>query len=139
MRAEREHVVEEQDRQEEKLRKSLIDWIQAIANMVALRDSYTAGHEARMAHLAAAIAQELGFDAERIAGIKLASLIYDVGKIKVTAEILNKPGRLSALEFELITLHPQSGCDVLKDIEFPWPIARMVFGHHERVDGGGYP
>lgn len=139
MRAERDRVVEEQDRQEEKLRKSLIDSIQAIANMVELRDPYTAGHEARVAHLAAAIAQELGLDEERIEGIKLASLIHDVGKIKVPSEILNKPGRLSALEFELIKLHPQSGYDVLKDIQFPWPIARMVYEHHERVDGSGYP
>lgn len=139
MRAERDRIVEEQDRQEEKLRQSLIDSIQAIANMVELRDPYTAGHEKRVADLAAAIAQELGLEENRIEGLKLAALIHDVGKIKVPAEILNKPRRLSALEFELIKLHPQSGYDVLKGIQFPWPIARMVHEHHERVDGSGYP
>jgi PAS domain S-box-containing protein/putative nucleotidyltransferase with HDIG domain len=139
MRAERDRIAQEQDRQEEKLRQSLIDSIQAIANMVELRDPYTAGHESRVANLAAAIAQELGLDEERIEGVKLAALIHDVGKIKVPAEILNKPGRLSPLEFELIKLHPQSGYDVLKDIRFPWPIARMVHEHHERMDGSGYP
>lgn len=139
MRAERDRIARDQDRQEAKLRQSLIDSIQAIANLVELRDPSTAGHEARVAHLAAAIAQELGLDEERIEGLKLAALIHDVGKIKVPSEILNKPGRLSPLEFELIKLHSQSGYDVLKDITFPWPIARMVYEHHERVDGSGYP
>ncbi|MGV3740848.1 MAG: HD domain-containing phosphohydrolase [Burkholderiaceae bacterium] len=139
MRAERDRIAQAQDRHEEKLRKSLVDSIQAIANMVELRDPYTAGHEARVAQLAAAIAEEMGLDEDRIEGIKLAALIHDVGKIKVPAEILNKPGRLSPIEFELIKLHPQSGYDVLKDIQFPWPISRIVYQHHERIDGSGYP
>ncbi|MDQ9169754.1 PAS domain S-box protein [Oxalobacteraceae bacterium R-40] len=139
LQTERNRIVHEHSRQAEQLHQSLIDSIQAIATMVELRDPYTAGHEARVANLAAAIAHELGLDRERIEGIKLASLIHDVGKIKVPAEILNKPGRLSAIEFELIKLHPQSGYEVLKDIQFPWPIARIVYEHHERVDGTGYP
>jgi PAS domain S-box-containing protein/putative nucleotidyltransferase with HDIG domain len=139
MRAERNRIAQEHAMQKELLQQNLIDSIGAIANMVEMRDPYTAGHESRVADLAVAIAHELGLDEHRIEGIKLAALIHDVGKIKVPAEILNKPGRLSPLEFSLIKLHPQSGYDILKDIQFPWPIARMVYEHHERLDGSGYP
>ena len=113
--------------------------IQAIAAMVEMRDPYTAGHQRRVAQLAAAIAVEMGLPEEQVRGIHLAGTIHDLGKIQTPAEILSKPGKLSASEFSLIKDHPQNGYEILKDIEFPWPIAQMVWQHHEKLDGSGYP
>lgn len=124
---------------EKKLRNSLFDSITALAAMVELRDPYTAGHQRRVAQLAVAIARELGMTPDRIEGIHLASVVHDVGKIRVPAEILSKPGRLSALEFGIIKEHPQNGYEILRTIDFPWPIASIVLQHHERLDGSGYP
>ncbi len=104
-----------------------------------MRDPYTAGHQRRVAQLAAAIATEMGLPPERIHGIRLAGTVHDVGKIGVPAEILSKPGVLTGVEFNLIKLHPTVGYEILKDVEFPWPIAQMVRSHHERLDGSGYP
>jgi len=129
------------DRKEidERMRKSLVATIQAIAVIVETRDPYTAGHQRRVADLARAIATELKLSANRIDGIRMASSIHDLGKISVPAEILSNPKKLSVLEFSLIKIHAQSGYDILKDIEFPWPVARMIREHHERMDGTGYP
>lgn len=129
------------DRKEsiEKLRRTLEATVQAMAVTVESRDPYTAGHQRRVADLARAIALEMNFSADRIDGIMTAALVHDLGKICVPAEILSKPTGLTNLEFELIKTHPQAGCDILKDIEFPWPIARMILEHHERMDGSGYP
>lgn len=124
---------------EKKLRASLLDSIMALAATVELRDPYTAGHQRRVAQLAVAIAGELQLPAEQVEGIHLASVVHDVGKIRVPAEILSKPGRLSALEFDIIKEHPGNGYEILKSIDFPWPIAQMVLQHHERLDGSGYP
>ena len=124
---------------EEKLYRGLEDAIQAIAATVEMRDPYTAGHQRQVAQLAAAIAAELGLPPERIHGIRLAGTVHDVGKVGVPAEILSKPGRLSTIEFDLIKQHPAIGYEILKDVEFPWPIAHMVRHHHERLDGSGYP
>jgi len=123
----------------ERLRKALGATVQAIATVVETRDPYTAGHQKKVADLARAIATEMNLDRERIDGIRMASMIHDIGKISVPAEILSKPTKLTDLEFSLIKIHAQSGYDILKDIEFPWPIARMVLEHHERTDGSGYP
>ncbi|MBI4939011.1 MAG: PAS domain S-box protein [Nitrosomonadales bacterium] len=130
---------QEQQRSAEDVHKGLEGTVQAIASMVEMRDPYTAGHQRRVAQLASAIAVELGLAEERVRGIHLAGTIHDLGKIQTPAEILSKPGRLSATEFSLIKIHPQNGYDILKDIAFPWPIAQMVWQHHEKLDGSGYP
>ena len=129
------------DRKEsfEKLRKALGATVHAIAVVVETRDPYTAGHQRRVADLARAIATEMGLTTDQIDGVRMAGVIHDLGKISVPAEILSKPTKLTNLEFRLIKTHAQSGYDILKNIEFPWPIARMVLEHHERMDGSGYP
>lgn len=130
---------QEQQRNAEKLRKGLEDTVLAISAMVEMRDPYTAGHEQRVAELAAAIATEMGLPADRVYGIHLAGSIHDLGKIQVPAEILSKPGRLNEVEYRLVKQHPQIGYEILKNIEFPCPVAQMVLQHHERLDGSGYP
>ena len=123
----------------EKLRKALSGTIQAMALTVETRDAYTAGHQRRVTNLARAIAQEMGLSEDQVDGIRMAGVIHDLGKISVPAEILSKPGKLSALEFSLIKTHPQTGYDILKGIDFQWPISTIVLQHHERLDGSGYP
>jgi putative nucleotidyltransferase with HDIG domain len=121
------------------LRQNLEQSIQTIAATVEARDPYTAGHQKRVAELATAIAQEMGLPEEQINGIHLAATIHDLGKIRVPAEILSKPGILNAVEFQLIQMHPQEGYDILKEVKFPWPIANIILQHHEKLDGSGYP
>ena len=121
------------------LQSTLLDFVAVLGATVEMRDPYTAGHQRRVAHLARAIAQELAWPAHQIQGLHLASVVHDFGKIKVPAEILSKPGRLTALEFALIQEHAANGYDILKSIQFPWPIADAVHQHHERLDGSGYP
>lgn len=124
---------------EKKLRVSMLESITALAAIVEMRDPYTAGHQRRVAELAVAIAQALQLADDRVEGVHLASVVHDVGKIRVPAEILSKPGRLTAIEFALIKEHSQNGYEILKTIAFPWPIAQIVLQHHERLDGSGYP
>ncbi|MBK9160084.1 MAG: response regulator [Nitrosomonadales bacterium] len=124
---------------EKRLRGSLLSSIEALASMVEFRDPYTAGHQRRVATLADEIAKGMGLDPNQTEGIKLAAIVHDVGKIQVPAEILSMPRRLSELEFGLIKTHSQIGYDILKSIDFPWPIAQIVWQHHERMDGTGYP
>jgi HD-GYP domain-containing protein (c-di-GMP phosphodiesterase class II) len=104
-----------------------------------LRDPYTSGHQQRVAKLAVAIATKLSLPANEIHGLYLAGIVHDVGKINIPAEILNKPGKLSKPEFQLIQGHVQAGYDIIKGVDFPWPIAEMIRQHHERLDGSGYP
>ncbi|MGD0276930.1 MAG: PAS domain S-box protein [Syntrophales bacterium] len=122
-----------------RLRKALGATIQAMAMTVEARDPYTAGHQRCVADLARSIATEMGLTADQIDGIRMAGTIHDIGKISIPTEILSKPTKLTELEFRLIKTHSQAGYDILKDIEFPWPIARMVLEHHERMNGTGYP
>lgn len=122
-----------------KLRMSLNYTIEAISRMVVTKDPYTAGHQRRVADLARAIATEMGFSVKLIDGIRIAGSIHDIGKISIPAEILSKPSRLTDIEFDLIKTHTQIGYDILKDIEFPWPVADIVLQHHERINGTGYP
>ena len=122
-----------------KLERALEDTIQAIATTIEARDPYTAGHQKRVAQLAAAIARDMGLPEERIKGVLRGATIHDIGKIYIPSEILSRPGRLSAAEFSLIKIHPQVGYDIVKEIEFPWPVAEMILQHHERLDGSGYP
>ncbi len=113
--------------------------VNVLASTVEMRDPYTAGHQRRVAVLAEAIAREMGLSEERIEGLRMAALIHDIGKIYVPAEILSKPGALTLTEQRLIQTHPQVGHDVLKRVDFPWPVARIVLQHHERWDGSGFP
>ena len=138
-RAERDLRVKEHLRHEEILRQSLEDSIKAIADTVEMRDPYTSGHQSFVALLASAIATEMGLPKETIHGIGLAASIHDFGKIKIPAEILSKPGKLSDAEMMLVRTHPQSAYDILKGIKFPWPLATMILQHHEKMDGSGYP
>ncbi|MCD4671877.1 MAG: PAS domain S-box protein [Anaerolineaceae bacterium] len=124
---------------EQKLRRILDGTIHTIAATVEVRDPYTAGHQTRVADLSAAIASEMRLSEEQVEGVRMAGMIHDLGKIHIPAEILSKPGKISELEYEIIKTHSQVGFDLLKDIEFPWPIARMVHQHHEKMDGSGYP
>jgi len=120
-------------------RDGLETTIGAIASTVEMRDPYTAGHQRRVAQLAVGIGQALGLSEHQVHGLYLAGVIHDVGKIQVPAEILNKPGKLSELEYQLIQAHAQAGYDIVKGVDFPWPIAQAVLQHHERLDGSGYP
>jgi PAS domain S-box-containing protein len=121
------------------LERTIAGTADAVANLMELRDPYTAGHERRVGEIAAAIAQELGWNEDRQQGLRIAGRLHDVGKIVVPAEILTKPGRLTAVEFELIKSHAERGYEVLKGIEFTWPVAEVAWQHHERLDGSGYP
>ncbi|ADH87028.1 HD domain-containing phosphohydrolase [Desulfurivibrio alkaliphilus] len=131
----------EQGRQQltERLQRSLVQTIQAIATTIEKRDPYTAGHQQRVAELAVAIAQEMGLDEQRIEGLRLGAMIHDIGKIYVPAELLNRPGELDELEFRFIRTHPEVGHEIIKGVDFPWPVAEMVVQHHEWLDGSGYP
>lgn len=121
------------------IKESLGGTVEAIAKMVEVRDPYTAGHQSRVSHLAVAIAKELGLKDDQIEGIRVAANIHDIGKIQIPAEILSKPTKLTDLEYEMIKTHSGTGYEILKNIHFPWPIAQIVYQHHERIDGNGYP
>jgi PAS domain S-box-containing protein len=122
-----------------RLRKTLGATIQAMAAAVEVRDPYTAGHQRRVSDLARRIATDMKLGADRIDAIRMAGSIHDLGKIAVPAEILSKPTRLTENEYHLIRGHSITGFEILKDIDFPWPIARIVLEHHERINGTGYP
>jgi putative nucleotidyltransferase with HDIG domain len=123
----------------EKLRKNLNATINAIALTVEARDPFTSGHQRRVADLARAIATEMGLTKDSIEAIRTAGVIHDLGKICIPAEILSKPAKLNDTEFSLIKAHPKVAYDILKEIEFPWPVAEIVLQHHERMNGSGYP
>lgn len=123
----------------QKLQAALDSTIKTVSKIVESRDPFTSGHQERVARLAAAIAEEMGLSEERVASIRMAATLHDVGKISVPAEILSKPGRLSDIEMNMIRMHPEVGDDILKSIEFPYPVSRIVLQHHERMDGSGYP
>ncbi|HEY9053730.1 MAG TPA: PAS domain S-box protein [Rectinemataceae bacterium] len=123
----------------EKLKKALRETVFAISASVDAKDPYTAGHQARVADLAVAIADEMGLSEEEKEGLRLAAMIHDLGKLSVPTEVLTKPRKLLEAEFELIKTHCSAGYDILSKLDFPWPIARMVLEHHERIDGSGYP
>ncbi len=136
---ERKNAEAELKRSWEKLKKALEGTIQAMALTVETRDPYTAGHQRRVSRLSYAMAQEMGLDEVQCEGIRLAGEIHDIGKIYVPAEILSKPGQITEIEYTIIKTHPQVGYDILKTIEFPWPIAEIIYQHHEWIDGSGYP
>jgi putative nucleotidyltransferase with HDIG domain/PAS domain S-box-containing protein len=124
---------------EQRLQRNMPKTVEAIASIVEMRDPYTSGHQRRVAELAGAIAQKMGISEEEGLAIRLAGIVHDLGKIKIPAEILSKPGRLNEMEYNFIKIHPQAGYEILKEVDFSWPIAEMVYQHHERMDGTGYP
>jgi PAS domain S-box-containing protein len=123
----------------EQLKTAFMSTVKVATTLSEMRDPYTAGHERRVAQIAVAIGAELGFDERRQEGLQVAGYLHDVGKMTIPAEILSKPGKLSAIELQLIQGHAQAGYDVLKGVEFPWPVAQVALQHHERMDGSGYP
>ena len=123
----------------EGLLKVLNETVEAIAALYEKRDPYTAGHQRRVAQLACAIAREMGLPEEQVDGIRIIGVVHDIGKIAVPGDILSKPGRLSAEELNIVKTHPQVAYDVLRNLEFPWPVAETILQHHERLDGSGYP
>jgi HD-GYP domain-containing protein (c-di-GMP phosphodiesterase class II) len=123
----------------ESLRNAVGTTIQVISSTVEARDPYTSGHQIRSADLARAIAMEMGLPQDKIEGIRMAGSIHDIGKLSIPAEILAKPTKLSEIEFSLIKEHARKGYEMLKDVESPWPLAEIVYQHHERMDGSGYP
>jgi PAS domain S-box-containing protein/putative nucleotidyltransferase with HDIG domain len=113
--------------------------VRIMASAVEAKDPYTAGHQIRSADLARAIATEMGLAQEKIEGIRMAGIIHDIGKLSIPAEILSKPTKLTDIEFSLIKEHSRSGYEMLKNVESPWPLADIVYQHHERMNGSGYP
>jgi len=135
----RKKAQDERDQVLARLRKTLGTMIQAMSVAVEARDPYTSGHQRRVAALARSIAAEMNLSRDQIEGIRMAASIHDMGKISIPAEILSMPRKLSKLEFDLVKTHSQAGHDIIKDIDFPWPIANIILQHHERIDGSGYP
>jgi len=123
----------------EKLQRTMEGTINIMAKIVETRDPYTAGHQQRVSKLAISIAQEMILSQDKIEGIKITALIHDIGKMSIPAEILSKPSKLNEMEFGLIKNHPKIGYDILRKIDFPWPLAEFILQHHERRDGSGYP
>ncbi|MBV5322494.1 MAG: HD domain-containing protein [Ilumatobacteraceae bacterium] len=131
---------------EEKIKRYVADLevafmstVEVATRLCELRDPYTAGHQRRVAEIALAIGAELGWDAHRQEGLRVAGHLHDVGQITIPAEVVGKPGKLSAIMYELVQGHTRAGYDVLKDVKFPWPVAQVALQHHERLDGSGYP
>jgi len=122
-----------------KPRKTFIDVIRTMAQIVGKKDPHTIEHRERFALPAYEIGPEMGLDGERLDGIRIAGLVHDAGKVEIPGGILSKPGRLSRLEYDLVKPHAQSGYDILREVEFPWPVAEITCQHHIRLDGSGYP
>jgi len=131
--------ITERKQAEERLKKAMDATIETMSRIIEAKDPYTSGHQHRVCQLAVSLAQELGLTEDKIEGIRIASLIHDIGKIGLPTEILSKPTKLTEIEFGLIKGHSQIGYDILKSIDFSYPIARIVLQHHERLDGSGYP
>jgi putative nucleotidyltransferase with HDIG domain len=131
--------IHEKELVQERLAGALKATIEAMSRTMEWRDPYTAGHQKRVALISAAIAKKIGLNNEQIEALYMAAMVHDLGKVAVPAEILTKPSRLSDLEMKMVQGHAESGYQILKDIPFPYPIAEMVYQHHERLDGSGYP
>ena len=137
--AEKKRAEEEIQRYVVQLKTAFMSTVAVATSLSEMRDPYTAGHERRVGEIAVAIGGELGFDERRLEGLRVAGYLHDIGKMTIPAEILSKPGKLTTIEMQLIQQHSQVSYDVLKDVEFPWPVAEIALQHHERMDGSGYP
>jgi len=123
----------------EKEKADMESMIRALSKVIEIRDPYTAGHQKDVAALSVTIAQNLGWDEDKIRGLNLAAIVHDIGKIYVPAEFLSKPGKLTSTEFSIIKQHPVVGHEILDTVNFNWPISTIVYQHHEKLDGSGYP
>jgi len=139
LRSEKDVLEEMVQKRTEKLKKIQEKTILTIARIIEIKDPYISGHQERVSRLATAIAEEMSLSKEKREGIRTASLVHDIGKISIPTEILSKPGKISDIELGLIQQHVEAGYKILKEIDFPWPIAETVLQHHENVDGTGYP
>ena len=137
--SEKKRAEEQIQRYVRELQTAFMSTVEVAMLLSEMRDPYTAGHERQVGKIAAAIGAELGFDEQRIEGLRVAGYLHDIGKITVPTEILTKPGKLSAIEFQLVKSHAEASYSVLKDVKFPWPVADVALQHHERMDGSGYP
>jgi len=136
----RRKIAEEKVRESyEKLNKTFEEVVVALSSIAEKRDPYTAGHQKNVSKIACTIAKMLGLSPIKIEGLRIAAILHDIGKFYVPSEILNKPGKLTDLEFSILKTHPQVGYEIIKEIEFPWPVADMILQHHEKLDGSGYP
>jgi putative nucleotidyltransferase with HDIG domain len=140
------HDITERKRAQEQLQQSYLTLtsalrgtVDALAALAETRDPYTAGHQQRVARLASAIAVEMGLSDGLVEGIHMAGVVHDIGKIHIPAEILSKPTELTDIEWQMIKTHPQTAHDILRTVKLPWPVAKIVLQHHERMDGSGYP
>jgi len=122
-----------------KLQKIIEGTANIITKVVEIRDPYSTGHQQRVSKLATVIAQEMKLPQDKIEGIKIASLVHDIGKVNLPTEIISKPSKLIEVEFNLIKNYPKVGYDILRKVDFPWPIAEIVLQHQEKIDGSGYP
>ncbi|MEH8171207.1 MULTISPECIES: HD domain-containing phosphohydrolase [Aeromonas] len=129
------HIKESEERQ----RTLLFQTIAALSSAIAHKDPVTAGHERRVHDLALAIGQQLQLPQEQLDGLGLAAMVHNIGLLQIPAEILTRPRELRPVEFELIKQHPDTGREILQQIDFPWPITTIVMQHHENLDGSGYP
>lgn len=139
LRSEKDILEEMVQKRTEKIKRIQENMILTIARIIGIKDPYIAGHHERVSQLAVAIAREMLISEEQIEGIRVTSMVHDIGKINVPAEILSKPGKLTNIEFGLLQQHTTTGYEVLKTIDYPWPIAETVYQHHENIDGTGYP
>jgi putative two-component system response regulator len=146
LRQSRERLVQKHEQlndamllENERLQNLMIATIRAIVQTVESRDPYTAGHQQRVSDLATEIAMRMGLDSEQKMAIKYSGLLHDIGKLRVPEAILNRPGKLLSMEFDVLKIHPEIGSSILESIQSPWPLARIVLEHHERLDGSGYP
>ncbi|MEA2021419.1 MAG: response regulator [Candidatus Caldatribacteriota bacterium] len=139
LRSEKDILEEMVQKRTEKLRKTQEGTILTIARIIGIKDPYTSGHQERVSQLATAIAEEMNLSKEKVEGIKISSLVHDIGKIDIPTEILSRPGKITDIEFSLIQKHATTGYKILKEIDYTWPIAEIVYQHHENLDGTGYP
>lgn len=133
-----EHIIARQQA-EARLKQVLMQTVETLSLMVEKRDPYTSGHQKKVGQLACAIGEEMGLSSETIDGIYIAAILHDIGKISIPSEFLNKPGRLETIEFDIIKTHPLSAYEMLKAIDFPYPVAQIILQHHEKYNGSGYP
>lgn len=136
---ERKKALWELEKSSRKMQKLMENIVNGLVSAIEMRDPYTAGHQRKVAELACAIGRKMELSEHRIQGLRIASLVHDIGKIQIPAGILSKPGKLDDIEFEIIKSHPQAGYEILKSIDFPWPIAKTVLQHHVRKQGKSYP
>ena len=136
---ERKSIERERQQSAERMKRVLLQTVKAVSLTLEMRDPYTAGHQRRVAQLATAIGEKLGLDPDRLEGLHTGALIHDLGKINVPSDFLSRPGKLSDAAFGVIKSHPDVGAEIVDGIDFPWPVARMIRQHHERLDGSGYP